>query len=70
VIDYIIPIKFFSQQRVPLIFIYKLEVAPNDPTVVSFCLQYKVNDSWKLPVFDVDIEVIIVANNHEDDIGE
>jgi hypothetical protein len=58
IIDYIVPVKFFSQQRVPLILIYKLDVSPQDNTLVSFCLQYKVNESFTSTLFDVDIEVI------------
>jgi hypothetical protein len=57
IIDYIVPVKFFSQQRVPLILIYKLEISPQNQSVVSFCLQYKVNEHFTQLLYDVEIEV-------------
>lgn len=40
-----------------MILIYKLDVSPHDNTLVSFCLQYKVNESFTSTLYDVDIEV-------------
>ncbi|KAM3137836.1 hypothetical protein pb186bvf_010079 [Paramecium bursaria] len=65
IIDYIIPIKCFNQSKVPIVFIYKLEV---QPSFSSFCLQFKVNEAWKTPLFDLEIEVNLEKDLEFEDI--
>ncbi|CAD8049797.1 unnamed protein product [Paramecium primaurelia] len=65
IIDYIIPTKAFSQQRIPVIFLYRLECVQS---FASYCLQYKVNDQWQVPLQDIVIEVNLEKDVEYDDL--
>ena len=42
-----------------MILIYRMDLIPQ---AVSFSIQYKVNDNWNVPLYDVDIEVFYYIN--------
>ncbi|CAD8043702.1 unnamed protein product [Paramecium primaurelia] len=65
IIDYIIPTKAFTQQRIPVIFLYRLECVQS---FASYCLQYKVNDQWQAPLQDIIIEVNLEKDVEFDDL--
>ncbi|CAD8048683.1 unnamed protein product [Paramecium sonneborni] len=65
IIDYIIPTKAFTQQRIPVIFLYRLECKQQ---FASYCLQYKVNDQWQVPLQDIVIEVNLEKDLEFDDL--
>jgi len=44
---------------------YKVDCQQN---LCSFCLQYKVNENWKTPLFDVDIEVVLESDVEYEDL--
>ncbi|CAD8052016.1 unnamed protein product [Paramecium sonneborni] len=65
ILDYIIPAKAFTQERIPVIFLYRLECKQQ---FASYCLQYKVNDQWQVPLQDIVIEVNLEKDLEFDDL--
>ncbi|XP_001347120.1 hypothetical protein (macronuclear) [Paramecium tetraurelia strain d4-2] len=64
IIDYIIiPTRAFIQQRIPVSFCIDWNVS-----FASYCLQYKVNDLWRMPLQDIVIEVNLENDVEFDDL--
>ena len=56
IVDYVIRTDTFSPEKIPLLFIYSMEVNSNN---IEFTFKYKMNERWKHRIFDFDINVYL-----------
>lgn len=56
ILDYIIRRETFLTDKIPLLFVYTMEVSSSN---IEFTFKYKTNDKWKHRLFDVDIIVAL-----------
>lgn len=59
-IDYFILKESFNEDKIPLMFIYSQDSRKsNNESIVEYIFKYKVNEKWKEPLHDIEIDILI-----------
>lgn len=62
-IDYFILKESFNEDKIPLMFIYSQDSRKsNNESIVEYIFKYKVNEKWKEPLHDIEIDILIDHN--------